>query len=253
MARFTGKTVIVTGGNSGIGRATSIQFAREGATVAIIARNRESGMETVEEIAAFGGKASFHGADMARSDQVSQAFADIIASHGRFHAAFNNAGVASEANFFNETEFDEFDHIVQTNLYGTYYCMKHQVRHFLENGNGGAIVNCSSISGLLARKKQSAYSASKGGINSLTRVVALEYASRGIRVNAVCPGGVMTPAAEKLLAEHPDIAEVINSQHPIGRLARPEEIGSLVLWLCSDEATNVIGQLYTVDGGYSIQ
>jgi len=252
MKKFSGKTVIVTGGNSGIGRATAIQFAEAGAQVAIIGRNPETGQAVVDEIREQGGIASFHRADIADKEDVDQAFSDILASYGRFHAAFNNAGISNEENFFNETEFDEFDQIVQNNLYGTYYCMKQEIRHYLEHG-GGSIVNCSSISALVARKKQSAYAASKSGILGLTRVVALEYANQNIRVNAVCPGGVMTPAAEKLLADHPDVAKVIARQHPVGHMANPREIGNLVLWLSSDEATNVIGQSFPIDGGYTIQ
>ena len=252
MKKFSGKTVIVTGGNSGIGRATAIQFANAGAQVAIIGRNPKTGQEVVDEISGHGGIASFHRADIADKQEVDQAFADIVATYGRFHAAFNNAGIANEENLFNETELDEFDQIIQNNLYGTYYCMKQEIRHYLAHG-GGSIVNCSSISALVARKKQSAYAASKSGILGLTRVVALEYANQNIRVNAVCPGGVLTPAAEKLLTDHPEVAKVISRQHPLGRLADPEEVGNLVLWLASDEATNVIGQSFPIDGGYTIQ
>jgi len=252
MPKFSGKTVIVTGGNSGIGRSTAIQFAEAGAQVAIIGRNVETGQTVVEEIQAQGGAASFFRADISDRKSVDRAFTDIVARYGRFHAAFNNAGISSEENFFDATEFDEFDEIVQNNLYGTFYCMKNEIRHYLSHG-GGSIVNCASISALVARKKQSAYAASKSAILGLTRVVALEYANQKIRVNAVCPGGVMTPAAERLLADHPEVAKVITSQHPVGRLADPREIGNLVLWLSSGEASNVIGQSFSIDGGYTIQ
>lgn len=252
MKRFDQKTVIVTGGNSGIGKATALQFARHGANVAIIARNEKTGAEAVSEIRDAGGIASFHKADVTSAAEINNAFDEVIRRYGRFHAAFNNAGLSSGATLFNDMEFDEFDRTMKANLYSIFYCMKVEVKHYLEHG-GGAIVNCSSAYGLVARTHASAYCTSKHGVVGITKAVAMEYASQGIRVNAVCPGGVMTPMAEALFEQTPGLQDFVTALHPLGRMATPEEIANLVLWLSSDEATNVIGQAYAIDGGYTIR
>jgi NAD(P)-dependent dehydrogenase (short-subunit alcohol dehydrogenase family) len=249
--RFFGRTAIVTGGNSGIGKATAIRFARDGAIVAIMARDKATGDATVEEIRAFGGQASFHKADITNASEVESAMNDILGRYERVDMAFNNAGYSGGVNSFDELTADEFDKVVQTNLYGIYHCMKRQIRHFLDKGVKAAIVNCASASGLVGFPFQSAYCASKHAVVGLTKSVALEYASQGIRINAICPGGVVTPMFKDYLRQlHNKKADSLTPP-PIGRAASPEEIANIVTWLCSDEASYVVGQAYAVDGGYT--
>jgi NAD(P)-dependent dehydrogenase (short-subunit alcohol dehydrogenase family) len=250
MQRFAGKTVIVTGGNSGIGRDAALRFAEEGAQVAILGRNAESGGAVVAEIEGKGRTAFFAQADVGDSAQVGAATAAVADRFGGFEIAYNCSGITGIGKPLDMVGEDEFDAVVKTNLYGTFYCMKQQVSHFLTRG-GGVIVNCASTSGLIGLPGLGAYCASKHGVLGLTKSVALDYAQRGIRVNAVCPGGVSTSMMSAYLADHPEEKQGIDAAHPIGRMAEPGEITGLVLWLCSDEASNVIGQSFAVDGGYT--
>jgi NAD(P)-dependent dehydrogenase (short-subunit alcohol dehydrogenase family) len=250
MQRFVGKTAIVTGGNSGIGRDAALRFAAEGAQVAILARNAQSGCEVVREIEGNGGVAMFAPADVGDGAQVAAAMAAVVERFGGFEIAFNCSGITGIGKPLDMVGEDEFDAVVKTNLYGTFYCMKQQIAHFLSR-RGGVIVNCASTSGLVGLPGLGAYCASKHGLLGLTKSVALDYAQRGIRVNAVCPGGVMTPMLSDYLADRPEERSAIDAAHPIGRMAEPGEVTGLVLWLCSDEASNVIGQSFSVDGGYT--
>jgi NAD(P)-dependent dehydrogenase (short-subunit alcohol dehydrogenase family) len=252
MKRFSSTTVVITGGNSGIGRTAALRFAAEGANVAIIARTADTGNAVVQEIAEGGGEACFFQADVADAVQVDRAYDAILARFGSFHAAFNCSGVTGQGKLFHEVTAEEFDRVVQTNLYGVFHCMKREIAHFVAK-KGGVIVNCASTSGLVGFPYLSAYNASKHAVLGLTKSVALDYAKLGIRVNAVCPGGVMTSMLAGYLEENPDLLSKINSSHPMGRMATTDEVAGLVLWLCSDEAANVIGQSYAIDGGYTVQ
>jgi NAD(P)-dependent dehydrogenase (short-subunit alcohol dehydrogenase family) len=252
MSTFSGKIALVTGGNSGIGRATAIRFATEGADVAIVARNAAAGQAVVQEIEALGRHASFHQADVAEAEQLQAAMNEILSRYGRIDVAFNNAGMSGSAAKFDAVSVEEFERVMRTNVMGVYHCMQLEIGHFLERGTSGAIVNCASISGLVGVPNQSAYSASKHAVVGLTKSVALEYAAAGIRINAICPGGVITPMLKNYLRALPPGTEAA-SPPPIGRPARAEEIAGLVTWLCSDDASYVVGQAYAIDGGYTVK
>jgi NAD(P)-dependent dehydrogenase (short-subunit alcohol dehydrogenase family) len=252
MKRFESKTVIVTGGNSGIGRTTALRFAAEGAKVAIIARTTDTGNAVVREIQASGGDAAFFQADVSSAAQVDSAMDAVLKRYGSFQMAFNCSGITGEGKLFQDLSAEEFDRVVKTNLYGVFHCMKREIAHYISQGSG-VIVNCASTSGLVGFPFLGAYNASKHAVLGLTKSVALDYAQQGIRVNAVCPGGVMTTMLADYLERNPDLRAKINAAHPIGRMARTEEVAGLVLWLCSDEASNIIGQSYAVDGGYTVQ
>jgi NAD(P)-dependent dehydrogenase (short-subunit alcohol dehydrogenase family) len=252
MKRFENKTVIVTGGNSGIGRATALRFAQEGAQVAIIARTAMTGNEVVTEIRSKGGEAAFFQADISNACQVQDVFKQILDRYDSFQAAFNCSGFSGAAKPFDKVGDAEFDEVIKTNLYGLFHCMKHEIVHFLRQ-SCGSIVNCSSVAGLIGVPELAAYNASKHAVIGFTKSVALDYAKLGIRVNAICPGGVMTT----MMAEHaknvPDYIAQMNAVHPLGRVGRPEEIAGIVLWLCSEDASFVTGQAYAIDGGYTVR
>ena len=173
-----------------------------------------------------------------------------VSAFGRLDAAFNNAGVQSPAVGTADASGEEFDRVNAINLRGVWNCMKYELRQMREQGSG-AIVNCSSIGGLIGIAGRSTYHASKHGVIGLTKSAALEYASRGIRINAVCPGAIETPMVADMLAKEPETMKDILKEQPIGRLGRPEEIGAAVLWLCSPGASLVIGHALAVDGGYT--
>jgi NAD(P)-dependent dehydrogenase (short-subunit alcohol dehydrogenase family) len=173
-----------------------------------------------------------------------------VSTFGRLDAAFNNAGVQSPALETADVTGEEFDRVNAINLRGVWTCMKHELRHMREQGSG-AIVNCSSIGGLIGLPGRAAYHATKHGVIGLTKSAALEYASRGIRINAVCPGTIDTPMVSAMLAKEPDAMKEIMRDQPIGRLGRPEEIASAVLWLCSPGASFVISHALAVDGGFT--
>jgi NAD(P)-dependent dehydrogenase (short-subunit alcohol dehydrogenase family) len=251
--RFRGKTAIVTGGNSGIGKAAALRFAIEGANVAIIGRDAITGEATVAEIKAAGGHASFHMADVGKNSEVESAMRAILSTYDQVDMAFNNAGVSGSISEFDAVADQEFASVFQTNLFGIYHSMKLQIRHFLDRNIRGCIVNCASISGLVGVPYQSAYCASKHAVVGLTKSVALEYAEQGIRINAVCPGGVATPMLKKYLRLLTPEKRTALEPPPIGRMANSNEIANMVAWLCSDEASYVIGQSYAVDGGFTVR
>ena len=252
MKRFENKVAIVTGGNAGIGRAAAVRFADEGAKVAILARTAASGEEVVRDIIGKGGDAVFFQTDVADEKQVDAAMAGVLKRYGEFHVAFNCSGISGEAKPFHQIDTAAFDHIVKTNLYGTFYCMKHEIAQFLKQGSG-AIVNCGSVSSLVGVAGLSPYSASKHALAGITKSVALDYAAQGIQINLICPGGTATTMMSAYLESNPALRDAMNAAHPRGKLASPEEIVGLVMWLCSDDARNVVGQVFAIDGGYTIR
>ena len=253
---FEGKSVLVTGAGSGIGRATALAFARSGARVAVVDVNAEAGRATlalIESEAAFKGtnSAIFIRADVTQPAQVQAMVAQTVEVFGRLDCAFNNAGIEIEHQPLHECPDDSFDKTMAVNVKGVWLCMKHELAQMIKQG-GGAIVNTASVAGLVGAARLPAYTASKHAVLGLTRSAALEYARRKIRVNAVCPGVIRTPMFESAVALNPKLAGLTANFHPLGRLGEPEEVAAVVLWLCSDAASFVTGHAHTVDGGMTV-
>ncbi len=248
MKRFEGRVALVTGGGSGIGRATSVAFAREGAKVVVDDINVEGGEETVRMIKSAGGEAIFVKADVSIAAEVEAMVQKTIETYGRLDCAFNNAGVGEVLKRVAKTTEDNWDRVMATNLKGVYLCMKYEIPHMLKQGKG-AIVNTSSIAGLVGLSGQAAYVASKHGVVGLTKSAALEYSTLGIRINALCPGIINTPLITHQLKDRPHMEKVYVDMEPVGRLGKPEEMAAAVLWLCSDEASFATGYPFAIDGG----
>jgi len=244
-----GKIALVTGGGSGIGRATALKLAKEGAKVMIADYVPEGGERTVRMIEEAGGEASFVAADVSVTKQVEAMVAKTIASYGRIDCAFNNAGI--EGRMANTVECTEetWDRTIAINLKGVWLCMKYEIPQMLKQG-GGTIVNTASIAGLVGFEGLPAYNASKGGVVQLTRTAALEFATKNIRVNCVCPGVIRTPMVERLLDNRSFTEEQLNAGEPVGRMGKPEEIAEGVLWLLSDASSFVTGHPLVVDGAW---
>lgn len=250
---FVGKTVLVTGGAGGIGRATALAFAQAGATVVISDIAGEAGRHLARSIVDGGGAATFIEADVTSSASVETLVAECVRRHGRLDHAFNNAGIELEAARIADAEEDAFDRIIAVNLKGVFLCLKYQIRQMLAQGSGGAIVNTASVAGLGAAATMPSYAASKHGVVGLTRTAAVEYASKGIRINAVCPGVIRTAMYERAVSADPRRKDVMDRIHPMRRIGEPEEVAAAVMWLCSDQAGFVTGHLMTVDGGFTAQ
>jgi NAD(P)-dependent dehydrogenase (short-subunit alcohol dehydrogenase family) len=246
--QLTGKVAVVTGGNSGIGKAAAIAFGAAGATVAVAARRADAGEETAEIIRKAGGRAEFIRTDITRADEVEALVARVVDKYGRLDCAFNNAGVFRGGPVHEFSE-EDWDLVQNSNLRGVWLCMKYQVAQMLRQQQG-AIVNNSSVYGLMADAGASAYCASKYGVLGLTKAVALEVAQSGVRVNAVCPGFTQTPMTQDALDDPKGGSRIMGLQ-PMGRVGTPDEIAGAVLWLCSDAASFVTGQAWAVDGGLS--
>ena len=250
---FVGKVALVTGGASGIGRATALAFAREGAKTVVSDVDVEGGDETVRMIHEFGGDAIFVKADVSLSDDVEALVNRTVETHGQLDCAFNNAGREIELSNPDERYAEEtFQTVIETNLKGVWLCMKYEIPQMLKQG-GGAIVNSSSVAGLVGIPKQPIYVASKHGVSGMTKSTAVEYAHKGIRINAVCPGLIDTPLMERIYASNSGLREEADSWQPIGRPGKPEEIAEAVIWLCSDKASFVVGHMMTVDGGLVVR
>jgi NAD(P)-dependent dehydrogenase (short-subunit alcohol dehydrogenase family) len=248
--QVTGKIVIVTGGSTGIGRATSLGFASQGDVVVIASRNTDKGLELVEEIQSLGGQAVFQKTNVQESDEVEQLISRTVEMYGCIDYAVNCAGVEGEGIPFVSTSEQEWDSIIGTNLKGTWLTMRFELEQ-MEKQGFGSIVNISSVLGLVANRS-AIYTASKHGVNGLTKSAALTYASSGIRVNAVCPGYIDTPMVDRAYEGKEFLRTNAISRHPVGRLGLPSEIANAVIWLCSESASFITGHLMTVDGGYSI-
>jgi NAD(P)-dependent dehydrogenase (short-subunit alcohol dehydrogenase family) len=246
MGLMKGRAGLVTGAASGIGRACALRFAQEGAAVIVadLERSREGGEETVRMIEEAGGPAEFFPCDVARSDDNRALVGRVVERFGKLDFAHNNAGIGVHK-LLHETEDEEFDRVIAVNLRGTFLGMKHQIAQMLEQG-GGAIVNTSSNAGLMAVSLLSAYTASKHGILGLTKNGAVEYANDGIRVNAVCPGAIMTPLMSN---ESPERQQEILAPQAMTRAGEPAEVAAAVVWLCSDEASFITGVALPVDAG----
>jgi len=246
-----GKSALITGGGGGIGRATALAFAREGARVAVADLMAEAARETVALVNAAGGQAISLSGDVSRDADVRAMIEAVVSTYGRLHCAFNNAGIAGwqvDAVGKKTAEWSEeaFDRMIAVNLKGVWLCMRHELPQMQTQG-GGAIVNTASIAGLAGLPTSSAYVAAKHGVVGLTKTAAIEYAEASIRVNAVCPGYIRTPMTEPGMRLR---GEAILAQTPFKRLGNPEEIAEMVVWLCSERASFVSGVAYNVDGGY---
>ncbi len=246
--RMQGKVVLVTGAGSGIGRASALAFAREGAKVVVSDIDAAGGEETVRLARAAGGEAAFIRADVTKSAEVEALVAQAVARFGRLDAAHNNAGISGARGPAADLAEDDWDRVHDTNLKGTWRCVKHEVRQMLKQGSG-AIVNTSAASALAGSKGSSTYMAAVAGVLGLTRSAALDYAEAGIRINAVCPGVIDTPLIRKMMSANPQAEAQFAARVPMKRLGKPEEIAELVVWLCSDAASYVTGQAFLADGG----
>jgi NAD(P)-dependent dehydrogenase (short-subunit alcohol dehydrogenase family) len=245
---FKSKVVLVTGGNAGIGRATALAFAKEGAKVIVAARRVEKGEETVAMIEAAGGEASFVQTDVSKADDVKAMVESCVSEYGGLDFAVNNAGIGGSV-FVPATEYEEeiWDQVMDINLKGVWLCMKYEIPAMLKRGQG-AIVNTSSVAGLKGGEIGVAYYASKHGVIGLTKAAAIENAKLGIRINAVCPAVIETDMTGPVL-QNEEIAAPMKAMHPIGRFGQPEEVAATILWLCSEGASFVTGHIHAVDGG----
>lgn len=242
-----GKVALVTGAASGIGRASAEAFAREGARVLVCDLEPRGGEATCASIRSRGGEAQFHRADLTREEEVEATVRAALTLWGRLDCAHNNAGILGATGPLHEQSLADFERTLRTNLTSVFLCMKHEIRVMLEAGSG-AIVNSSSGAGLVGTPTLAPYCASKHGILGLTRSAALETARRGIRVNAICPGGTDTPMLHASLAGNPRIEKMVLAGQPTGRLALPEEVAETAVWLCSERASFVSGDAVRVDG-----
>jgi NAD(P)-dependent dehydrogenase (short-subunit alcohol dehydrogenase family) len=247
-----GKAALVTGGGSGLGRASAIALARAGATVTVADVDEQGGKETVTLVLEeAGGDADFVRADVTQADEVEAMVDKTVARWGRLDCALNNAGTTGVSAPTADHTLEDWNRAIALNLTGVFLCLKYEIPAMLERG--GAIVNMASGAGLVGFAGLPAYVASKHGVVGLTRAAALEYASQGLRVNAICPGSTRTPMLEGFMGGDEQVERMMTRAVPLGRLGRPEEIADAVVWLCSDAASFVVGHALAVDGGSVIQ
>ncbi len=248
MGLLDGKVGIVTGGGAGIGRATALLFAQEGAKVAVADRERHAGETVVAEIAKFGGEAIFIETDVSRPTEVQAMVDRTVAEFGGLHCVSNNA--AAGGGYARMADLDErtWDQTMAVTLKGVWLCMRSEIPAILMSG-GGSIVNIGSVSGMKGEAFLSAYSAAKGGVIALSKSAASEYAEQGIRINVVCPGGIATDGMTDYLRRAPEVRERTVNAHAMKRLGTPEEIAEAVVWLCSDRSSFTTGHIMVVDGG----
>lgn len=256
MRRFEGRVALVTGASGGVGRAVAIQFAKEGAKVSICSRREKEGQETLEMIKRVGGEGLFVQCDVAKSERVKIFFQKTTEVFGKIDYAVNNAAIIGPSLSMIDYPEEEWDHIININLKGTWLCMKYEIPVMLKN-RYGAIVNLSSVVGLVGDSVGAGpYTATKHGVIGLTKSAALEFAKKGIRINAICPGFIETPMIQLLIDNAEDPTQVrrqLEMAQPVDRMAAPEEIAAVAVWLCSDEASYLTGAAIPVDGGCTAQ
>ncbi len=250
MSIFKDKVALVTGGSTGIGRATAVDFARKGANVVVADVNMHEGNKTVAMIEDAHGQATFIQVDVSQPKGVKDMVAQTIKAYGRLDFACNNAGIEGVSVPLAEMEVADWQRVIDVNLTGVFLCMKFEIAEMLKSGSG-AIVNMASILGQVGFANAAAYTAAKHGILGLTKVAALEYSAQGIRVNAVCPAFIATPMLERAgITTDETLRKAMEAMHPIGRLGEPDEIAKVVTWLCSPDASFVAGEGMLVDGGF---
>lgn len=247
---FEGKVAIVTGGSFGIGRATAVAFARQGANVVVADLIEDNENETVKLIESTGSKTLFVKCDVSNSNEVSNLVEKTIARFGKIDFAFNNAGIEGLSAITHECTEANWDNTININLKGIWLCMKNEIPAMLKN-NKGIIINCASVAGLVGFPGSPAYVASKHAVVGLTKTAALEYAKQGIRVNAVCPGVIHTAMIDRLTGKDKEVEKQFTNMEPVGRMGNPEEVAEAVIWLCSDAASFITGVALPVDGGFT--
>jgi NAD(P)-dependent dehydrogenase (short-subunit alcohol dehydrogenase family) len=250
--KILNKVVIVTGASSGIGWTTAVAFAREGAKVFVAARRPKEGEETARMIEEAGSAGRFVQTDVSHAEDVEKMVSEAIHSFGRLDIAFNNVGIAENPGPFVDQPEEAFDRVMDVTVKGIWLCMKAEIPQLLKAG-GGAIVNMSSIAGVVGVSGAPIYTASKHAVVGLTKATALEFAKSGIRINAICPGAIETESLEGYFRENESIKKKFVGAHPIGRLGTPEEVASAVLWLCSEDSAFMVGNALLMDGGYTVQ
>jgi len=246
---LSGKTAIVTGGASGIGEATALLYAEYGANVVVSDIHEELGNKVVEQIRQDGGNAIFVKADVSKPEECEQLVNKTVEAFGSLDIAFNNAGISGESNTVGDMSIEGWNKVIAVNLSSVFYCMKYQLLQMQKNGSG-AIVNNSSILGSVAFANAAGYVAAKHGVIGLTQTAAIEYAAKGIRINAVGPAFINTPLLSEAGMDDNVKQSVLVPLHPVGRLGESKEVAELVVWLSSDKASFVTGSYYPVDGGY---
>lgn len=252
MGDLQDKVAVVTGGSSGIGRETALMLAQRGARVVVSDVSVDAGEETAAMIKTAGGDAIFVEADVSKAAEVQGVMGAAVAAYGRLDCAVNNAGIGGVLLPLDRLDEQAWDQVIDINLKGVWLCMKYQIPHLLASG-GGAIVNIASAAGLVGFRYNAVYAASKHGVVGLTKSAALEYAKKGIRVNAVCPGFTDTPMVERIEEINPKMLESTINAIPMRRLGTPQEIAEAVVWLCSDDSSFVTGHALAVDGGSVVQ
>ncbi|WP_116040444.1 SDR family NAD(P)-dependent oxidoreductase [Amycolatopsis palatopharyngis] len=244
---FTGRTVLITGGSTGIGRATALAFGEAGASVVIGSRDRDAGEQVAQEIERAGGKASHLRVDVSKDDDVRGLVEHAVATFGGLDVAFNNAGTLPPTGSLTDQTVEDWHRTLAVDLTGVFYSLRHEIRAMLDNG-GGSIINTASVAGLIADPGMSPYVAAKHGVIGLTKAAALDYATQGIRVNAIAPGLVRTPMIDGWMND-PEMRDTVLGYSPQQRVSEPEEIAGLVLFLASDLSPFVNGAVYPIDGG----
>src|SRR6184192_1542237 len=250
-SHVAGSVVLITGGNAGIGRAAALEFAKQGAKVVVSGRREREGEEVVAGIKASGGEAIFVRADVSKERDVKAMIDRTLATFGRLDCAFNNAGIEQALTPLPDQTEETYDQIMNVNVKGVWLSLKHEIPAMLKT-DGGAIVNNSSVAGLIGFAMAPVYVASKHAVTGLTKSVALEYAKQNIRVNAVAPGAIETRMFRDF-ATAPEVRQMLESAQPMGRIGQPQEIASTVVWLCSNDASFITGQIFPIDGGYTAQ
>jgi NAD(P)-dependent dehydrogenase (short-subunit alcohol dehydrogenase family) len=246
-----GKVALVTGGSSGIGKAAALAFANEGAKVVIASRSKDKGEQVAHTISEAGGEALWVKTDVTQAAQVEALVQETVDAYGRLDYAFNNAGSGGKGGFVADIREQDWDETITMYLKSVWLCMKHEIPAMLKTGVG-AIVNNSSVDGRRGFPWDPVYSAAKHGVIGLTKSAAMQYADKGIRINAVCPGWIRTPPVDDMLKHNPEAEKGMLLHQPIGRLGKPEEVAQAVVWLCSDSASLVVGTAMPVDGGYLV-